>query len=169
MSCSFCVVKSKWAHELFSYIPWNMCVKVSFLHDNQVPQPQYQCVCVLISVRLRKDRTNEVSLCFRGGSSLWTHPYIYHHRYSPSRIHWQVHVKSVVLWSSMHCVTMTKISQKLLRHTYLKDPQSGVHLVNNFTSLLVLKMSCSTVVDAHKALSSWFWRHNPSPPSPFWF
>ena len=35
-----------------------MCEKASFLHDNQVPHPKYQCFCALISVRFRKARAN---------------------------------------------------------------------------------------------------------------
>jgi hypothetical protein len=33
--------------------------------------------------------------------------------------HWQLHVKCAVLLSSMHCETMAKISQKILRHTLI--------------------------------------------------
>ena len=46
-----------------------------------------------------------------------------------------------------------------------------VHLFERWTvrcSLLVLKMCSSGVADTHKSWSSWLWRHNPSPPSPFW-
>ena len=73
---------------------WSMCVKASFLDDNQVPQPKYQCFCALISVRIR---------------------------------------------------TMSKVRS----------------LVSIFCcSLLVLKISCSVVVDAHKSCPSWLWSHN---------
>jgi hypothetical protein len=82
-------------------------VKVSFLHDNQVPHPKYQCFCSVISVRLRKAQANEVPLCFRCVASLRTHPHMYHQRYTPSRIHWQMNVKGAVLLSSMHCATIT--------------------------------------------------------------
>ena len=45
-----------------------------------------------------------------------------------------------------------------------------MHLFERSTvwcSLLVLKISYSTDVDAHKSWSSWLWRHNTSPVSPF--
>jgi hypothetical protein len=100
-----------------SYIPWTIRVKASFLHDNQVPHPKYQCFCTVISARLRKARANEVPLCFRCAASLRAHPNRYHQRSAPSRIHCQLYVKGVVLLSSIDCVTMTKISQKILRHT----------------------------------------------------
>jgi hypothetical protein len=96
-----------------------MCAKVSFLHENQVPHPKYQCFCAVISARLRKARANEVPLCFRFAASLRTHPHMYHQRYAPSRIQWQLHVKGAVLLSSMHCATMAKISQKILRHALI--------------------------------------------------
>ncbi len=102
-----------------SYIPWAMRAKASFLHDNQVPHPKYQCFCAVISVRLREARANEVPLCFRCATSLRTHPHMYHQRYAPSRIHWQLFVKGAVLLSSMHCATMVKIFQKILRHTLI--------------------------------------------------
>ncbi len=97
-----------------------MCAKASFLHDNQVPHPKYQCFCVVISVRFRKARANEVPLCFRCAASLCTHPHMYHERSVLSRIHWKLHVKGAVLLSSMHCATMSKISQKILRHALSK-------------------------------------------------
>jgi hypothetical protein len=96
-----------------------MRAKASFLHDNQVPHPKYQCFCAVISVRLRKARANEVPLCFRCAASLHTHPHMYHQRSVLSRIHWQLHVKGAVLLSSMHCATMAKISQKILRHALI--------------------------------------------------
>ena len=96
-----------------------MRVKASFLHDNQVPHPKYQYFCAVISVRLRKARANEVPLCFRCADSLRTHPDMYHQRSVPSRIHWQLHVKGAVLLSSMHCATIAKISQKILRHALI--------------------------------------------------
>ncbi len=96
-----------------------MRAKALFLHDNQVPHPKYKCFRVLISVRLRKPRANEVPLSFRCIVSLRTHPHMYHQRYVPSRIHLQMHVKGVVLLSSVHCATMEKISQKILRHALI--------------------------------------------------
>ncbi len=75
--------------------------------------------CVVISVSLRKARAHEVPLCFRYATSRRTHPHMYHQRSVLSRIHWQVHVKGAVLLSSIHCATMTKISQKILRHTLI--------------------------------------------------
>jgi hypothetical protein len=82
-----------------------MCTKVSFLHDNQVPYPKYQCFSALISVRLRKVRANEVPLCFRCVASLRTHPHMYHQRSEPSRIHLSLNVQGVVRLSSIHCET----------------------------------------------------------------
>ncbi len=35
-------------------------------------------------------------------------------------------------------------------------------------SLLVLKISYSVAATTHKSWSPWRWRHNPSPPPPFW-
>jgi hypothetical protein len=97
-----------------------LSLKASFLYDNQVPHPKYQCFCAVISVRLRKARANEVPLCFRCAASLRTHPHMYHQRSALSRIHWQLHVKGAVLLSSIHCATMAKISQKILRHDLSK-------------------------------------------------
>jgi hypothetical protein len=102
-----------------SYIPWTMCAKASFFHDNQVPHPKYQWFCAVISVRIRKARSNEFPLCFRCVTSLCTHPHMYHQRSTPSRIHWELHVKGAVLLSSIHCTTMTKISQKILLHALI--------------------------------------------------
>ena len=96
-----------------------MRAKASFFHDNQVPHPKYQCFCAVISVGLRKARANEVPLCFRCVASLRTHPHMYHQSSAPSRIHSQLHVKGAVLLSSMHCATMAKISQKILRHALI--------------------------------------------------
>ncbi len=93
-----------------------MRAKASYLHDNHVPHPTYQCFCAVISVRLRKAGANEVPLCFRCATSLRTHPHMYHQRSALSCIYWQPHVKGAVLLSSMHCATKAKISQKILRH-----------------------------------------------------
>ena len=77
-----------------------MCVKASFLHDNQVTHPEYQCFFALIIVDQRKIPLNLFTI---GDDSLSTHPQMYHQRSVPSRIHLQLHVKGVVLSvSSMH-------------------------------------------------------------------
>ena len=39
---------------------------------------KYQCFCAVMSEWARKDRANEVPLCFRCASSLRTHPHMYH-------------------------------------------------------------------------------------------
>ena len=143
-----------------SYIPWTMRAKASFLHDNQVPHPKYQCFCAVISARLRKARANEVPLCFRCAASLRTHPHMYLQRSGTSRIHWQLHVKCAV-----SCPPYTvQPWRKSLRKSFV------MHLFERSTvwcSLLVLKMSSSAAAHAHKSWPSWLWRHNPSPPPHF--
>ncbi len=89
-----------------------------------------------------------------------THPHMYHQRSTPSRIHWHLHVKGVV--SCPPCTVQPW--WKSLRKSFV------IHWFERSTVwcwLLVLKMSSSTTVHAHKSWPSWLWRHNPSPPSHF--
>jgi hypothetical protein len=138
------------AQQNFIYV-MNMRVKVSFLHDNQVPHPKYQWFCAVISVRLRKTRANEVPLCFRCAVSLCTHPHMYLQRSATSRIHWQLHVKGAV-----SCPPWTvQPWRKSLRKSFV------IHLFERSTvwcSLLVLKMSSSAAAHGHKSWPSWLWR-----------
>ncbi len=140
-SCVWCVCSKT------SYIPWTIRAKASFLHDNQVPHPKNLCFSVLISVRLRKTRSNEVSLCFRWDASRHTHPHMYHKRSVLSRIHLPLHVQGEVLLFFMYCVTWWKSLRKsFVMHLFERSMV--------WCSLLVLKMSSSTAAQAHKSWPS---------------
>jgi hypothetical protein len=136
---------NSWQEELYS----------NSTHSNQVEScTMYQCFCVLISTRFRKDR---VVLCFRCAVVL-------HTRSVPSRIQLQIHVKVTVLLFSIQCVTMAKVSQKILRRVLIWK----IHGLVFTTRVEVLKMSWSVVADTHKSWPSWLWSHNPPPQLPFW-
>ncbi len=103
---------------------------------------------------------NEVPLCFRRATSLRAHPHMYHQRSTPSRIHWQLHVKGAV--SCPPCTVQPWWTS--LRKSFVMQwfERSTV-----WCWLLVFKMSSSTGEHALKSWPSWLWRHNPSPPPHF--
>ena len=47
-----------------SYVTSTIRVKASFLDDNPEEQVKYEWVSVLITVRTRRTRANQVALCF---------------------------------------------------------------------------------------------------------
>ena len=127
-----------------SYVTSTMCVKASFLDDNLEQQPKYECFSVLITVRTRKARANQVACCFWCAPPMRTHCHMYHYRSSPSCIHLQLHVKGSVLLFSRHRETMVKISQEsLVMSLFVRCTVCY--------SVLVLRMSDSTAATTHKS------------------
>ena len=137
-----------------------MCVKTSFLHDNQVPHPKsvllypHQCEtskspdilgCLVFSLR-----------CFAA--------------HTPSHVSSEVFTFMYPLAATcQRCGPLVLHALQPWRKSLRKS--LVMHLFERSTvwcSLLVVKISYSAPADTHKSWPSWLWRHNTSPPPPFW-
>ena len=94
----------------------SVCVKMEFHVTGRgtrlEQQGKYEWFSVLVTVRTRKARANQVAYCFWCTLPLCTHPHMSQYRSSPSCIHQQLHVKGSVHLFSRHRETMVKISEE---------------------------------------------------------
>ncbi len=122
------------------------------------------CDTVLNSTHDKKSCTQTQLIVIRWSPALCINDFVSSSVRGFEKTGLSLHVKVTVLLFSIQCVTMAKVSQKILRCVLIRK----IHGLVFTTRVEVLKMSWSTVADTHKSWPSWLWSHNPPPQLPFW-